>query len=430
MGKIITLAKKDIRILLRDKGSLFWVVGFPLLFALFFGAIFSGSGEQASGMRIAVVDEDQSEFSKKFINVLDSLPTTRLEMMERDSAFRKVRQGKKTACVVFKKGFGETMGVFSETAMIEIGIDPARQTEGGYLVGVLTQTTFTLIQKQYASPDALRGELAKLMADSTSWGGITPEQRDLAGGFLGNLADLLDSFDSTTFDTTSTTDSSMEKETSRQLLAIETTSVTKDSAQPRSGFEIFFPSSLLWALMACAATFGVSIVKERTAGTFLRLRLAPIFRAHILAGKGLACFATNVVVCIVLIVIGIMIFGIRIANPFILAIAIASSSLAFVGIMMLISVLGKTEEAVGGAGWGILMVLAMSGGGMVPSFVMPGWLQKIGNFSPVKWGILSFEGGIWRDFTLTEMTLPVGILLGIAVVGFSAGVMILARFDR
>jgi ABC-2 type transport system permease protein len=182
--------------------------------------------------------------------------------------------------------------------------------------------------------------------------------------------------------------------------------------------------------MACAATFGGSIVKEITAGTFLRLRLAPIFRAHILAGKGLACFATNVVVCIVLIVIGIMIFGIRIANPFILAIAIASSSLAFVGIMMLISVLGKTEEAVGGAGWGILMVLAMSGGGMVPSFVMPGWLQKIGNFSPVKWGILSFEGGIWRDFTLTEMTLPVGILLGIAVVGFSAGVMILARFDR
>ena len=42
MGKIWTLARKDIRILIRDKGSFFWVVGFPFLFALFFGAIFSG----------------------------------------------------------------------------------------------------------------------------------------------------------------------------------------------------------------------------------------------------------------------------------------------------------------------------------------------------------------------------------------------------
>ena len=41
MNKALLLAVKDWRVLLSDKGNIFWVFGFPVLFALFFGAIFS-----------------------------------------------------------------------------------------------------------------------------------------------------------------------------------------------------------------------------------------------------------------------------------------------------------------------------------------------------------------------------------------------------
>jgi hypothetical protein len=43
---------------------------------------------------------------------------------------------------------------------------------------------------------------------------------------------------------------------------------------------------------------------------------------------------------------------------------------------------------------------------------------------------LSIEGGIWRNFSPSEMMLPAGILLLIGVVGFSVGVTILARMDK
>jgi ABC-2 type transport system permease protein len=174
----------------------------------------------------------------------------------------------------------------------------------------------------------------------------------------------------------------------------------------------------------------VSIVKERTAGTFMRLRLSPISRAHILAGKGLACFISCVTVCTVLLAIGNPIFGVRITNFPALVVGVVCSALAYVGVMMFISVLGKTEEAVAGAGWGILLVFSMLGGGMVPAMFMPSWLRTIGSISPVRWGILSIEGGIWRNFSASEMLLPAGILLLIGVVGFSIGVTILAQMDK
>ncbi|NLX24072.1 MAG: hypothetical protein GXY55_20675 [Phycisphaerae bacterium] len=65
-------------------------------------------------------------------------------------------------------------------------------------------------------------------------------------------------------------------------------------------------------------------------------------------------------------------------------------------------VLGKTESSVGGAAWTCLLVMAMLGGGMVPQMLMPPWMDAVGCVSPVRWAILSLEGGIWRGFTLRE----------------------------
>ena len=67
--------------------------------------------------------------------------------------------------------------------------------------------------------------------------------------------------------------------------------------------------------------------------------------------------------------------------------------------MMLISTLGRTEQSASGAGWAILLVMAMLGGGMVPLFVMPAWMATASNVSPVKWAILALEGALWRGFT-------------------------------
>jgi len=94
---------------------------------------------------------------------------------------------------------------------------------------------------------------------------------------------------------------------------------------------------------------------------------------------------------------------------------------------MLVSTLGKTEQSVGGAAWASLMIMAMLGGAMVPLAFMPGSMRSISHISPVKWGILAMEGGIWRHFSPAEMLLPCGILLALAVTFFTLGVRMLRR---
>jgi hypothetical protein len=37
MKTVLLLAIKDLRVLLSNKGNVFWVFGFPVMFALFFG---------------------------------------------------------------------------------------------------------------------------------------------------------------------------------------------------------------------------------------------------------------------------------------------------------------------------------------------------------------------------------------------------------
>jgi ABC-2 type transport system permease protein len=426
MGKMIILAGKDLKLLMREKASLFWVMMFPLLIALFFGSIFSGSGGSVSGMKVAVIDNDKSDFSAKYVEELEGLTALKISRMPHDSAFQRVRTGKLSAFVVLREGFGKSRGLFSEKPLVEIGIDPARRMESGYLQGLLTRANFTLLQKQFGSFDSFGNELDSIEADDDFWGSLNEEQRLIGKNLIADVRVLMKNLETEAASDSADTAAS---EVTRDLFAVDITAVTKDEIGPRSSFEITFPSAMLWALIGCAATFAVSIVKERTAGTFLRLRLAPLSRAHILGGKGLACFAACVTISIILLLIGNLIFGVRFVSPVVLGIGILSAALCFVGLTMCISVLGKTEESVGGASWGILLVAAMSGGGMIPVIFMPNWLLTVSHFSPVKWAILAVEGGIWRDFTISEMLLPVGMLLGIGIVCFGIGVTVLSRSD-
>jgi ABC-2 type transport system permease protein len=182
-----------------------------------------------------------------------------------------------------------------------------------------------------------------------------------------------------------------------------------------------FPQGILWGIVGCVMTFGLGIVTERTQGTMVRLQMSPISRAQLLGGKALACFTAITFVECGLFAVGRVFFGVHPTSWALLALAAVSAAAGFVGIMMLISVLGKTEQAAAGVGWAIMMPITMLGGGMVPLFVMPSWMATAGNISPAKWAVLAFEGAIWRDFSTAEMLVPCGILVVVGLVSFAVG---------
>jgi ABC-2 type transport system permease protein len=147
----------------------------------------------------------------------------------------------------------------------------------------------------------------------------------------------------------------------------------------------------------------------------------------ILAGKALACLAMSVLAMGLLTLIGVLAFHVRLVNPLGYALAVLCAASCFTGLMMLISTLGSTEQAVAGAGWAILMVLAMFGGAMMPLYFMPDWMQTVSSASPVRWAILALEGALWRGFSLNELAPYCVLLLSGGALAFVAGVFLARR---
>lgn len=442
MRAIILLAIKDLRLLWRDRFGLFWVLAFPFLMALFFGAIYGdmGRGGSRAEMKVIIVDQDDSDFSRKLTEALDKNEGIKVYPRSEDTARTLVRRGKAVAYLIIREGAGKFESIFDpDTAYLVAGIDPSRRTEAGYLQGMLMQAWFQVLQQTILKPDRAQSMVRDMLAGLPSDTDLTGEQRDALGGFFGSLETFLGQVDTgvlartplgatgSASDTVSATEQDGGAMFSGPKIKFEDIAIEREG--PRSSWEITFPQAAIWALIGCAAAFGVSIVIERTRGTLIRLRLAPISRAHILGGKALACFLFCVGVNAVLFLFAKVVLGVSAISPGLLVLAIISAAVCFVGIMMLVSVMGKTEQAVAGAAWALLLVISMTGGGMVPLVVMPSWMRAISNISPAKWSIYAMEGAIWRGFSFSEMLTPLIVLWGIGIVTFVVGAMILKRMD-
>ncbi len=414
MRQVIALALKDLRLMPRNKGGLFFTFVWPIIVTVLFGLAFGGGGNGEQGkVRVAIVDEDNSDGSRQFARKLEE--SFELFPMTRADADNAVRRGQRTGYIVIKPGFGvasERM-FYGPPKEVELGVDPARKAEAGMIEGLLMKHAAADMQKMFNDPGASASMADKALAEIKKSGAgaqTAPVER-----FLGELK---------TFMGTSTAagpPGAGGGAADWQPLKITATDVARERRPgPQNAFEITFPQGVIWGLIGCMMSFGISLVTERTHGTLVRLRMAPLTRGQILGGKALACFVSILFVELMLFGVALA-FGVRPSSLTMLALAGLSAAICFVGFMMLIASLGKTEQSASGAAWAILMPLSMIGGAMVPQFVMPAWMQAIGVISPIRWALLAIEGGVWRQFTLNEMVLPCTILIAVGIACFAVG---------
>ena len=413
MRTIVALARKDLRVLTRVKSGLFFTFVWPLVVAILFGVVFGGQAQTTQrAMRIAVVDEDDTNGSRAFLKALEASGDFTIDRAPRADAETMVRRGQRAASVVIKPGFGASSErmFYGPPRELEIGNDPARTAEAAMIEGLLTKHAMSDFQTLFTDPGRSRKMVGDALADLgpvANGSATAPIQR-----FLGEL----DAFLGTPAAQTPGGPAGW------QPLRVSKTAVTRERTGPSNGFDITFPQGIMWGIIGCVMSFAISLVSERVHGTFVRLQTAPLTRTQILAGKALACFAAMTMLQIAMVVIGVLGFDVRPSSYPLLALACVSAGLGFVGFMMMVAGLGRTEQAAGGAGWAMLMPMTLFGGGMMPQFVMPPWMQTVGNVSPVKWTILAIEGAIWRNFTLAEMITPCLILLGFGALCFAIGV--------
>ena len=90
----------------RNRGGMFFTFVWPVLVTVLFGIMFGGNDDGEQGkVRIAVVDEDNSDGSRAFLKKLEE--SFELSPMTRADAENAVRRGQRTGFIVVKPGFGE-----------------------------------------------------------------------------------------------------------------------------------------------------------------------------------------------------------------------------------------------------------------------------------------------------------------------------------
>ena len=425
MRAILAMVSKDLKLLARDRMGFFFTFIFPLMIAIFFGTVFAGSGREPRGLSIALVDEDQSPESRAFAARLDSVPEFNVQSMTRAEAKEAVTLGRRLAYLVLPTGFGELKKrpFYGPGPEVELGLDPSRKAEGGMIQGVLTKYLSQDTQVMFAHPETMQKQTRQSLAEVDTAREIPAEQRASVRRFLGELDRYLGDR------ARDSSKAEVQAGGGWQPARFRTTDVARRRLGPRNAYDVSFPQGVMWAILNGAFGFAMGLVGERTRGTLVRLRMAPLSRGQILAAKAGAALIAIVTVATIVLGLGAAFFGVRPSSIPLLALAVLSAACALTGIMMVISASGTTQRGVSGLGWAVMMSMSMTGGAMVPLFAMPPWMQSASVVSPVRWAILALEGAIWRDFTPAQMMLPCAILLGLGAIGFALGTRILSRTE-
>lgn len=427
------MALKDLKLLTRDKIGVFFMLGFPIIMGVFFGNVMGNVGNTKDAkLEIAVIDEDNSAMSKKLVESLSKNEMLQIEKLERKPAQDRVRRGNLLAMIAVPEGFGETAGImWADPPALEIGVDPSRSAESAMLEGMIMRSMGELISERFSDPDGMKSFIddakEQIAADET----MSPVRKALLQTMMGSVDTMFGSL----ADFQGNDEGGDSGIPGMQIANVKRVDVTREYepgstadtvSKLRSKWDISFPQSMVWGVLGCVAGFATLTVRERTLGTLTRLQVAPVARWQILAGKGLGCFIAVLSVIIILMVVGSLL-GMRPTSWPMLILAAVCTAFCFTGIMMLLSLIGKTEQATGGAAWGVLTVMAMFGGGMIPYAFMPGFMKKMSNFDPVKWAVQGVEGGVWRGYSFAEMLLPCGVLVAVGAVSLGLGSFVISR---
>ncbi len=457
----LTIAGKDLRLLLRDPRSAVILLAMPLLLILVLGlSLGDAFGRKPDDrIRIAVVVEDaglppdpaRTFPPKPWADILlDDLADTadiRVERVpDRAAAEALVRRGDRSAVVVLGKDFSELcqrcsfVGADFKTDPINplyrdgvradaLGVDflaSPTQPVGSSVIQQVVQVSLLRVIIPWMigqafdqiGSDKFMDKMGEKIPEMRAAFLIMPKQK-IGAGIQRGIGDFFSQYQFRAKTWAGLTKS--EPPTARvgnrgEFTPAPGLGVNRGAVR----YQTLVPAYTVTFAFFLVLTVGWLFVAERRHGTMVRLRAAPLTRGQILLGKVLPCVAVSVLQGFLLLLCGKLIFGMSWgAAPWLLVPVVLSTSLAAVGLAVLVAGFARTETQV--AVYGTLVVLLLAGvsGSMMPRELMPEDMRSLSYVTPHAWALDAYArllapdaGGVDTTAVLTAC----GMLAGFGVV--------------
>jgi len=192
----------------------------------------------------------------------------------------------------------------------------------------------------------------------------------------------------------------------------------------------FFAAGLgvLFLLFAVSGRSGI-LLEEHESGVLERMLAARLSLGELLAGRWLYLVGLGTLQVTAMFLWAALVFGLELFTPGHLAgftvMTLASAAVAS-AFALVLSAACRSRAQLQGISAVVILVLAVLGGNMFPSFLMPESLQKIGRLTFNAWALEGYQKVFWYDAEITQLGPQIGVLL-VFTAAFLLAARILAR---
>lgn len=390
MHRAWIIAKKEMKLLLRDLRALVILLALPLVFMTIIGfsvGEFLGARSDNAEVRVGVFNESQSELSQQIVTLLKERPGLRVsELGSLAELQRDVDAGKLDAGLVIDAEFDRRV------QSLELG--DVMETRTGPLSGGLAALAMRIL----SGDDNLgMGDLVGNLVFGEALRVIGPYVVEQNGGFPAKILE-----------------SSRER---HQQMELPDTTAPRIVSPRQLSYQLLVPSYTVLFVFFSVTFMARSFLNERETGTFRRLLTSPVQPMELLAGKTVPYGLLTVAQTAVLFLAGSLLFGMNWGSaPYLLVptIVLTAAASTTLGLMIALSVRSDSQISA----YVVFLLLVMGGlsGCLVPRVFLPETMQTLSLITPNAWALVAFEETLRSD-------LPDLARLGkcwLALSGFSA----------
>jgi ABC-2 type transport system permease protein len=408
----LRVARKDLKILLKDRGTLLYLFVIPIVFILAFsvgaGAV---SDPKVEAISLPVVNLDAgSTASQTLLDSLDQGGGIQCELYDQAQAQALLEKEKINRVLTIPANYAADLQDGRQVTLRLVNSSTANisKTEAVYRVVTGVAADLSLETQLIAS--------FRQMADMQA--GLSSEEQIFTTDVIVQQAQ-----------------SQFERARTEPILAVEESwpeALLEGDEKAFSPLSVYIPGFTVFFIFLTAQTTALSIYEERKTGSFRRLLAAPIGRATVLVGKMTPNFITGLVQIIVLFSAGVIIFPVfgleRMAlgnDPLALILVCLIVLLCSTSLGVLIAAIARTEGQISGLSAVALWVFGFAG---IWFNQMPttSFLEPVSKVIPHYWANLAFLDLFVREKGLADILPGILVLLGFTVVFFAIGVW---RFD-
>jgi ABC-2 type transport system permease protein len=392
--RILDLVGKDIRQLVRDWRTIFFMLVMPVMFTLLFGFVFSGGDSEGDPrLPVGVLDLDGGDLSSELLALLSDSQVIRIENpgTTRTELEQAVTEDDLAALVIVPEGYSQAvLAGESETMILLVNNTSNTAQTVSNEIQIFASRLNRAVHSAQISTDVI--------ADHAGMDIEAAHSAYFDDGLRSALAAWGDP---------------------PVRLAESST-----GAVPEEGVEVYGEnpfnqsSTSMMAQFAIAGLMGAAgiLVLERKNGTMKRLMTTNLSRVEYLFGHYLSMFLMVVLQLLLLTIFGHLVLDVQYyRDPVSSLLLIVVSALFSASLGLLIGALAKKEEHVIIISLALMFILAGVGGAWVPLEFTPESFQQIAHLTPLAWMVDGFKDIVVRGLGLSAILPSLYALMAFAV---------------